>query len=321
MPRSMVAGLTTGAVVVTVITLLIYPLQDLDPGVSSGVLYVLGVLLVAMYWGLWLGVLTSIASVAALNYFHTSPTGEFFSGKDAGDLVAICTLLVTELVASVIADRARSRTERVRLQEVRASRARVLAAADEERRRVARDLHDGAQQRLVHSVVTLKLARQALHENGAGPVDALVSEALHNTEQATVELRELGRGILPSILTRGGLQAAIEELASRVPMPLSVEISVGRLPTAIEATAYFVVAEAVTNVVKHAHAGSAEVTAAVEDDLLRLAVRDNGVGGARSNGSGLLGLADRLSTLDGRLRVHSPPGEGTVIAAEIPLPR
>jgi signal transduction histidine kinase len=335
--RSTLIGLACSILVVAAITLLIYPLQDLDPGVSSGVLYILGVLLIASYWGLSLGILTSVMSATALNYFHTSPTGEFLGGKDSGDAVAICTLLVTEIVASVIADRSRSRAEhaeqrlhleeelrrrdaeRIRLQEVRASRARVLAAADKERARLVRDLHDGAQQRLVQTVVTLKLARRALQRQDTVAEEALVSEALEHSEQATTELRELVRGILPSTLTRGGLETAVEALASRTPVPVSADISVGRLPPGIEATAYFVVAEALTNVVKHSRARSAQVVAALVGDGLHVEVRDDGVGGARPEGTGLLGLEDRLAALDGRLRVGSEPGGGTVIAADIPL--
>src|SRR3954451_12030549 len=177
LPRPPLVGLACSVVVVAAITLLIYPFQDLDPGVSSGALYVLGVLLVAYYCGLWPGLLTSVMSAAALAYFHAAPTGSF-NVAESGDRVAIGTLLVTELVGSVIADRARSRAEdaehRLRLEEelrrrdaerirtARASRARLLAAADDERRRVVRDLHDGAQQRLVHAVVTLRMAHEAL---------------------------------------------------------------------------------------------------------------------------------------------------------------
>jgi len=195
----------------------------------------------------------------------------------------------------------------------------VLAAADAERRRVVRDLHDGAQQRLVHAVVTLKLAQQEMHAAGATTAEALVTEALHHAENGTTELRELVHGILPSALTRGGLKAGIEELAGRISVPFSVGISVGRLPPAIEATAYFVVAEALTNVVKHSQADSAAVTAALYADLLRIEVRDNGVGGARRDCHGLQGLEDRLSALDGRLRLQSPPGRGTLLIAEIPV--
>ena len=216
-----------------------------------------------------------------------------------------------ELVATAIANiEARS--------ELAASRARIVAATDEERRRVVRDLHDGAQQRLVHTVITLKLAVQALEaERPSAP--ALVTEALDQALQANVELRELAHGILPSALTQGGLRAGVEALASRAPVAVEQDVSVGRLPAAVEATAYFVVAEALTNVAKYARAGRAAVTARLEDGELRVQVRDDGVGGARPDGSGLLGLRDRLDALDGRLRVESPLEGGTLIAAEIPV--
>jgi GAF domain-containing protein len=202
--------------------------------------------------------------------------------------------------------------------ELAASRARIVAATDEERRRVVRDLHDGAQQRLVHTIITLQLARQALEqEQEAAP--ALVGDALHHAERANVELRELARGILPTVLTRGGLRAGVDELASRMTVPVETDVSVGRLPGAVEATAYFLVAEALTNVAKHARAERAEVSARIEDGTLAVQVRDDGVGGARADGSGLTGLADRLAALDGRLRVESPADGGTLVAAAIPL--
>jgi signal transduction histidine kinase len=203
--------------------------------------------------------------------------------------------------------------------EVRAaSRARIVAATDDERRRVVRDLHDGAQQRLVHTIITLKLARRAFEsEEADGP--ALLTEALDHAEQATAELRELAHGILPAVLTGGGLRAGVDALASRMPVPVDNGVSVGRLPAAVEATAYFVVAESLTNVAKHARAKGAAVMARVEDGTLRVQVRDDGVGGARRDGSGLLGLADRLAALDGRLRVKSPTDGGTLIVADIPL--
>jgi PAS domain S-box-containing protein len=203
--------------------------------------------------------------------------------------------------------------------ELAASRARLVAAADEERRRVVRDLHDGAQQRLVHTIVTLKLALEALQahqEDGPG----LVAEALDHAQQATDELRELSRGILPTVLTRGGLREAIQALASRMPVPVEVTVSADRLLAAVEATAYFVVAESLTNVAKHAHATAATVLARVGDGTLQIQVRDDGAGGARPEGSGLVGLADRLAALDGQFRVESPAGCGTLVAADIPLP-
>jgi signal transduction histidine kinase len=203
------------------------------------------------------------------------------------------------------------------VEELTASRARVVAATDEERRRVVRDLHDGAQQRLVETIITLKLA---LRQPNPEPAGELVAEALQQAERAHVELRELAHGILPAVLTRGGLCAGLDALASRTPVPVEIDVSVGRLPTAIEATAYFIVAEALTNVAKHAHARHAEVTARIQDGTLLVQVRDDGVGGARPDGSGLVGLADRLAALDGRLRIDSPPDGGTLLAATIPLP-
>jgi signal transduction histidine kinase len=204
--------------------------------------------------------------------------------------------------------------------EVAASRARIAAAAHEERRRVVRDLHDGAQQRLVHTVITLKLAQQAVAK-GAENGPLLVQEALGHAEQAMAEVRELAHGILPAVLTRGGLRAGIAALSSRTPVPVEIDVSVDRLPAPVEATAYFVVAEALTNVAKHSSAGHAEVVAQIEDGKLRVEVRDDGVGGASQNGTGLVGLADRLALLDGRLEVDSPPGGGTRLTAAIPLPR
>jgi PAS domain S-box-containing protein len=218
----------------------------------------------------------------------------------------------TDLIATAISNvQARS--------DLAASRARIVAAADDERRRVVRDLHDGAQQRLVHTVLTLKLAREALQDDpdAAAP---LLDEALDQSEQAVAELRELAHGILPAVLTRGGLRAGLEALASRMPLPVELAVSVDRLPAAVEATAYFIVAEALTNVVKHARATRAEITARVQDGRLHVQVRDDGAGGARAEGPGLLGLGDRLAALDGRLRIYSPPGGGTLIAGAIPLP-
>jgi PAS domain S-box-containing protein len=217
----------------------------------------------------------------------------------------------TELVATAITNiEARS--------ELAASRARIVAAADEERRRVVRDLHDGAQQRLVHTVITLKLARQAFEEGDDGAL--LLAEALDEAERATEELRELSHGVLPAVLTRGGLLSGIEALASRTPVPVEIRVSTGRLPATIEATGYFVVAEALTNVAKHARASRAEVTVSVHDRTLQVRVSDDGIGGAHPDGSGLVGLADRVTALDGLLRVESPERGGTLIAADIPLP-
>jgi PAS domain S-box-containing protein len=218
----------------------------------------------------------------------------------------------TELVATAIANAESSA-------EIAASRRRIVAASDDARRRIVRDLHDGAQQRLVHTVITLKLAQQALAK-GADNGPWLVQEAVGHAERATHELRELAHGILPATLTAGGLRAGVGALASRMPVPVEVAIPADRLPAPIEATAYFVVAEALTNVAKHARAASAAVAARIEDGTLRVEVRDDGVGGARPQGTGLQGLRDRLAALDGRLQVESPASGGTLVAAAIPIP-
>jgi signal transduction histidine kinase len=217
-----------------------------------------------------------------------------------------------ELVATAIAN-ADSRDELV------ASRARVLSAADDARRRVVRDLHDGAQEHLVNTIVTLKLAKRALADDRMG-ADALIARALAQAEEANAELRELAHGILPAVLTRGGLEAGVDALASRLAVPVTTGVSTPRLEPGIEAGAYFVIAEALTNVVKHADAQAAEVTARVQDGELHVEIRDDGVGGARQDGHGLLGLQDRVAALGGRLEVQSTPGAGTLVAVTLPLP-
>jgi signal transduction histidine kinase len=216
----------------------------------------------------------------------------------------------TDLVATSIANmEARA--------ELAASRARIVAAADEERRRVVRDLHDGAQQRLVHTVITVKMALQAVEANDRAR--ALLREASDQAQRATAELRELAHGILPSVLMYGGLAAGVDALVARLELPVAVDVSPARLPAPVEATAYFVVAEALTNVAKHSRARQATVTARVAGDTLRVDVHDDGVGGARPDGRGLLGLADRLAAIGGRLEVANAEGGGTHVAASIPL--
>jgi signal transduction histidine kinase len=184
-----------------------------------------------------------------------------------------------------------------------------------------RDLHDGAQQRMVQTVVTLKLASERLASAGDEPARALVDEALEQASRATSELRELAHGILPAVLTRGGLRSGVEALAARMPLPVSVAVPAQRFPAAVEATAYFVIAEALTNVAKHARARRAWVSVDVRDERLELRVRDDGAGGAVPGGRGLLGMEDRLAALDGRLSVDSAAGRGTSIGASIPLAR
>ncbi len=218
-----------------------------------------------------------------------------------------------ELLATAIAN-ADSRDQ------LTASRARVLTAGDDARRQVVRDLHDGAQQRIVHTIVTLKLARRALNDEDPERTRELVGEALAHTEQSNHELRELAHGILPPVLSHGGLRAGVDAVVSRMDVPVDEDVTAARLPPEIEASAYFIIAEALTNLAKHARASTASVRAAVADGTLRIEVRDDGIGGADPSGHGLLGVGDRVAALGGRLRIDSPPRSGTLLTAELPLP-
>jgi PAS domain S-box-containing protein len=211
-------------------------------------------------------------------------------------------------------------TDRKRAEaELRASRTRIVEAADAERRRIERDLHDGAQQLLLGLALDLRLARNAIGDNG-GDAGALVDEALDDLAEAMTELRELARGIHPAVLTEHGLKAAFAMLSERAAMPVEIlAVPDERFDPSVEATAYFVAAEALTNVVRYAQATRAELEARRTGDRLVVSVRDDGVGGATpGTGSGLRGLEDRVAALGGELDVSSPSGEGTTVTARIP---
>jgi signal transduction histidine kinase len=207
---------------------------------------------------------------------------------------------------------------RARLEELRVSRLRIVEAADAARRRIERDLHDGAQQQLVSLSLQLRVLKARLKSEPelAGLVDELSAQLA----QALEELRELARGIHPAVLTDHGLGPAIAALSERVPITVEPELDTdGRLPAPVEAAAYFVVAEALTNVVKYAQASTARVRIERIDDELRVAVSDDGVGGARiGGGSGLRGLQDRVAAVGGELLLHSPRGRGTRLEARLP---
>jgi PAS domain S-box-containing protein len=204
--------------------------------------------------------------------------------------------------------------------QLRASRARLVTAGDEARRRVVRDLHDGAQQRLVQTIVTLKLAQRAFSGGPeGGKAASLVGEALGQAERSNAELRELAHGILPSVLTDLGLRASVDSVVQRLDLPAEVEISDDRFPPEVEASAYFVIAEALTNVMKHSHATSAKVSASMNEGTLHIEVRDDGIGGADPDGHGLVGMKDRVSAFGGRLEVESPAAGGTLLSATLPL--
>jgi signal transduction histidine kinase len=204
--------------------------------------------------------------------------------------------------------------------ELAASRARVIAAADESRRRIERDLHDGAQQQLVTLAVALQRA-QARIPSALDDVRADVGRIADGLTGAVNELRDLSRGIHPAILTEGGLSPALKALGRRSEVRVKLEVGFQhRLPDQVEVAAYYTVSEALTNASKHANATRVWVSVRVQDDTLLLSVRDDGAGGAdASRGSGLTGLRDRIEALGGRMEIESPSGGGTLIEVEIPI--
>jgi signal transduction histidine kinase len=214
--------------------------------------------------------------------------------------------------------RGRRRAADVAAAAVEASQARFVEAADEARRRLARDLHDGAQQRLVLAALTLRRAAAQARGTGAEP---LVAEAFDQLQEGLAELRELARGIHPAVLSERGLAPALEGLVARTPVPVELRVTPQRLPPVLETAIYFTVAEALTNALKYAAASRLTVKVDVVRGSAVAEVADDGVGGARARaGSGLRGLADRLHALGGTLTVQSRRGRGTIVRARAPLP-
>ncbi|MFF5960079.1 sensor histidine kinase [Streptomyces luteogriseus] len=233
--------------------------------------------------------------------------GAYLMGVVAGARAGLARLLVASPEADLGA----------RVVELARSRVRLVDAFEAERRRIERDLHDGAQQRLVALTMTLGLARL---DAPPGPLADQLATAHQEAGAALAELRELIHGIHPKVLADYGLEAAVADAADRSAVPVDIDLELpGRLPTAVEAAAYFVVCEALANVGRHSGASRVEVSGGHRDGRLLLRIRDDGCGGARAGqGSGLTGLADRVSVLDGRLSLTSPPGGPTLLRVEIP---
>ena len=204
--------------------------------------------------------------------------------------------------------------------ELTASRARIVAAADDTRRRIERDLHDGAQQRLVSLGLKLRLAEESVSPEQA-TLHAQISDVVTGLVGVSDELREIARGIHPAILSRGGLGPTVKTLARRCPVPVELDVAVPRrLPDYVEVAGYYLVAEALTNVAKHAHASLVQLAVKTEDDKLYLSIRDDGIGGADARkGSGLIGLVDRVEALGGQIAIASRLGDGTSLVVNIPL--
>jgi len=259
--------------------------------------------------------------------FEAALAGEPMSERDGrwltkeGDIVDVlwsCTTLPLVKSGQVMLLCATDITERKRQEdEVRSSRARIVAAADDARRRLERNLHDGAQQRLMSVLLQLRFARS---QSAGQDVGAVVDGAIDELAEAVKELRELARGIHPEVLTRRGLDPALCAMAERMPLPVEVTVPSDRFPEAVEAAAYYVVSESLANVVKYAQATRASVRAERVGGALVVEIVDDGVGGADIDaGTGLRGLGDRVAALDGALLVDSPAGEGTRVRAEIPV--
>ena len=208
---------------------------------------------------------------------------------------------------------------RAKVAELRASRSRIVQAGYEQRRRLERDLHDGAQQRLMALGIDLRMVRERIEHDPQGAAE-LLDESLHELNEATAELRELARGIHPAVLTNRGLHAALKGLASRSPVPVELlQTPADRLPQSIESAVYFVVAEALTNAARYSRAQTVTVGVVRDNGHIDIEVSDDGVGGADADqGSGLRGLQDRVAALDGRLELTSPHGLGTILRATIP---
>jgi signal transduction histidine kinase len=310
--RELAVGVAAATGAVAVCTAIVALLKQVAPADTLGVVYVVAVLLISTIWGVWLGLLTALESVLAFDYFVLAPVGSL-SLQHGSDWVALAAFVVAATIGGSIPRVARSRADLI------ASRARIIAAGDEVRRRIARDLHDGAQQRLVTTILNLKLADQE-YDRDPQSARELLQAALTESSEGLTELRELAHGLHPRILTDQGLAEAVAALAARIPLPISVDISDARYPPDVEAAVYFFIAEALTNVTKHAQASHAAVNLHESDGLLLIDIRDDGVGGADVTGSGIRGLADRIDALGGHVHVESPPGRGTHLRATIAQP-
>jgi PAS domain S-box-containing protein len=244
--------------------------------------------------------------------------GVLIAGTDQSEPLPAGTELRVASFAELVATAVSNATARSELIE---SRARMITAFDAARRRVTRDLHDGAQQWFVSAIINLQLAQQKWSSEPA-PAKDLLDRALQDASSGVQELREIAAGIHPAILTHRGLSAALDSLAARLPIPVELDVPVLRLPEPVESSIYFFCSEALTNVVKHARASYACLRVALEDDGCAVEVRDDGIGGAdsRPGTSGLTGLRDRIGALKGAMEVSSPVAGGTVLRAWLPLP-
>lgn len=327
-------GIAVAAGLIALETLLVLTLERFTDENAYGALFLLGVLVISANWGFGLAVATTVVSAAVYTYFHMGPDG--FNPAKKEDWIAIVIFVPLALLANVLVGQARLRAAeadqrrreaeaskeelRVVAEQLAASRARIVTAADDARRRLERDLHDGAQQRLLALGLELRTAESSLRSE-ANPVADDISDVVSGLTSVSEELREISRGIHPAILSKGGLGPALKALARRSAVPVELGLALdGRLPESVEAAAYYVVAESLTNVAKYARASAVTVTAESDAANLSLRVHDDGIGGADPTmGSGLIGLTDRVEALGGRLTMSSPPNSGTSLSVTIPF--
>jgi signal transduction histidine kinase len=272
------------------------------------------------------GAAGAVALVTTLTVYNTAHhAGPFVRATITQSLLAtqlfVAAAALTSLVLGAVIEERHAALDALRENErrLRESRARIVKAGDAARRRLERNLHDGAQQHLVSLALTLRLARLQLQKNPA-ETEHLLIEASDELQSAIDELRELARGIHPAVLTDRGLGPALEVLADHAHLPVEVSAHIpSRLPSTVEAVVYYVAAEGLTNIAKYSHATAATVRLETNSKNVVLTVGDNGAGGADPNrGTGLRGLADRVEALGGRLELRSPPGQGTLLIASIP---
>ncbi len=275
------------------------------------------------------GAAGAVALATTLTVYNTAHHGgPFIRATITQSLLAtqlfVAAAAVTSLVLGAVIEERHAALEALRENErrLRDSRARIVKAGDAARRRLERNLHDGAQQHLVSLALTLRLAKLQLQQNPA-ETEQLLNDASVELQSAIDELRELARGIHPALLTERGLGPALEVLAEHTHLPVEVTTDIsGRLPSTVEAVVYYVAAEGLTNVAKYAHATAATLRLEANTNTIVLSVGDNGAGGADPNrGTGLRGLADRVEAIGGKLEVQSPPGQGTMLTASIPCER
>ena len=267
-----------------------------------------------------------LAGGHVISWLHWTDGQEKLAGFGAGLLLLVLARLLTAALAAAHLGLARgllsptgSDALRARVVTLQQTRSRVVEAADDERRRIERDLHDGAQQHLVALAMNLGRAKEKLDSDPEG-ARALVEQAHREAKDSITALRNVVRGVHPAVLTDRGLDAALSALAARSPVPVRIDVDVATRPTpTAEAVAYFVVSEALTNAARHAQARHIDVHVERVEDSLRVTVADDGRGGAAASpGSGLTGLTDRLAAVDGTFTVTSPPGGGTTVTAVIP---